>query len=243
LLSEWSVRDALTVLSEIDRRLVVIEAIKRLSTDKTADELHTLHPLVTQARWLFGPEFDSAEYASNVSLVNAVRQVFRIAVDDGAFISPRKRPDLVVLSDATLSAVCTEAYDDAKGLQTIRDVLVIELKKGESVISRENINQASGYVEDLLNCGHLDVRPFIRAFVVGHRLGDRFEPTRSIGENPVSARVHATTYGQLVRTGEKRLFSLRSQLTSRYEEICGDELFQRATFSDFADQQLRLKPQ
>ncbi|MBM3882464.1 MAG: ATP-binding protein [Verrucomicrobia bacterium] len=76
LLSEWTVRDALTVLDEIDRRLATIEAIKKLSSESKTDELHTLHPLVTQARWLFGPDFDSAEYASNVSLQNAVKEVF-----------------------------------------------------------------------------------------------------------------------------------------------------------------------
>jgi len=31
LLGEWSIRDALTVLDEIDKRLVVIEAIEKLS--------------------------------------------------------------------------------------------------------------------------------------------------------------------------------------------------------------------
>ncbi len=57
LLDTWSVRDAATVLEEIDRRLIVVEALTRLSADKKADELHTLHPLVTEARWVFGPEF------------------------------------------------------------------------------------------------------------------------------------------------------------------------------------------
>jgi hypothetical protein len=39
LLGEWSVRDALTVLDEIDRRLVVVEAIQKLSGDPKTDEL------------------------------------------------------------------------------------------------------------------------------------------------------------------------------------------------------------
>ena len=65
LLSQWTVRDALSVLDEIDHRLAVIVAIEKLCADPNTDELHTLHPLVTHARWLFGPEFDSHEYASN----------------------------------------------------------------------------------------------------------------------------------------------------------------------------------
>lgn len=68
LLSQWTVRDALSVLDEIDHRLAAVTAIEKLCGDPATDELHTLHPLVTQCRWLFGPEFDSSEYASNVSL-------------------------------------------------------------------------------------------------------------------------------------------------------------------------------
>lgn len=73
LLSEWTVRDALGVLDEIGRRLTTIEAIKILSRTTGVDELHVLHPLVTRARWLFGPEFDSPEYASNMSMQNGSR--------------------------------------------------------------------------------------------------------------------------------------------------------------------------
>jgi hypothetical protein len=47
LLGEWSARDALTVLGEIDRRLAIVEALEKLSGDPKVDELRTLHPLVT----------------------------------------------------------------------------------------------------------------------------------------------------------------------------------------------------
>ena len=88
LLGEWTVRDALTVLDEIDRRVAVLQAIVRFSADQDADELHTLHPLVSEARWLFGPEFDSAEYASNVSLQTALKTLFNKRLDPKAFLNP-----------------------------------------------------------------------------------------------------------------------------------------------------------
>jgi hypothetical protein len=62
LLSEWSAQDALTVLDEIDYRIATVKAIELLSGKKDTDELHTLHPLVTEARWIFGPEFETNEY-------------------------------------------------------------------------------------------------------------------------------------------------------------------------------------
>lgn len=130
LLQEWTVRDALTVLDEIDDRMTVIEALRKLTADPAIDELRTLHPLVTRARWLFGPEFDSPEFASNMSLENAVQKIFGQRLAKGAFIKPRNRPDLVILEDATLSAVATEQVDSTNGLARMREVLLIEVKRG-----------------------------------------------------------------------------------------------------------------
>lgn len=223
ILSEWTARDALTVLDEIDARVKVIEAIDRLGGDESADEVHTLHPLITQARWVFGPEFDSPEYASNLSLRNAVETVFKERVANPKFLNPRKRPDLVVLADATLSIVGTESIDPTSGLSRLGNVLLIELKKGRSEIGRDEMNQADGYVQDLLQCGHLDGPPFIKAFVVGHKLADRTETTKTVGEGP-KARIEATTFAQLTRTAGQRLFRLREALKDRYGEIESSKL-------------------
>ena len=139
LLSQWTVRDALPVLDEIDHRLAVVTAIEKLCGDPATDELHTLHPLVTQARWLFGPEFDSSEYASNVSLRTATDKIFGKRVTTAAFANSRRRPDIVVLADATCSVVGTETFDSANSnLMRIQDVLIIELKKGKSAIGRKD---------------------------------------------------------------------------------------------------------
>ena len=229
LLGEWTVRDALTVLDEIDRRVAVLHAIVRFSADQDADELHTLHPLVSEARWLFGPEFDSAEYASNVSLQTALKTLFKKRLDPKAFLNPRKRPDLLILSDSTICGVSTDAYDNEKGLSSLRDILLIELKRGRIEIGREEVHQATDYVEDLTKSGHLDGAPFIRAFVVGHTKSSKVEETRKIGDSPIRARIDVTTYNQLVRTGEKRLFRLKEKLAARYEELSGIDLFERAT--------------
>jgi hypothetical protein len=227
LLSEWTIHDALTVLDEIDRRLATIEAIRKLSAESKTDELHTLHPLVTQARWLFGPDFDSAEYASNVSLQNAVIKVFGERLTGDAFVNSRKRPDLVILKDASLSAVAIDRFDDKGMLTAMKHALIIELKKGASQIGRNEMHQATDYVQDLLKCGLLDGPPFIDVFVVGHTVDDKLERFQKLGDKPEIGRVQATTYGQLVRTGEARLFKLRENLQARYEEVKGTDLLTR----------------
>ncbi len=217
LLDEWSVRDALVVLDEISRRIKLAEILEKLTGDPNADELHVIHPLVTQARWLFGPEFESATYGSNISIRKAVEKVFGAKLPASAFLNPKKRADLIFLPDATLSAVATEDFDVASGMARLRTVLLIELKKGDATIGREAINQSDSYVQDILNCGLLDGKPFVYAFVVGHRVDPMMEPVRRVGE-PERARIEAHSFSQLVRTANARLFRIRDRVQERYPE-------------------------
>lgn len=229
LLSQWTVRDALSVLDEIDHRLSVVTAIEKLCGDPATDELHTLHPLVTQARWLFGPEFDSSEYASNVSLRTATAKIFGKRVATTAFANARQRPDIVSLSDATCSVVGTEAFDSANSnLMRLQDVLIIELKKGKSAIGREEMNQADGYIQDFLGSGALDGTPTFRAFVVGYEIAPKTAREKEIKEERVlRGKVMATTYGQLTRTAHQRLFRLKERIPARYEDVSGADLSAR----------------
>lgn len=226
LLSQWTVRDALSVLDEIDNRLAVISAIEKLSGDVTVDELHTLHPLIIQARWLFGPEFDSSEYSSNVSLKTAAEKIFQKRLSNNNFINAKQRPDIMILGDATCSIVGTEGFDATDSTLTkIQNVLIIELKKGRSAIGREEMNQADGYVQDFLTSGALDGTPMFRAFVVGHEIAPKTTREKELKEeNVVRGRVQAVTYGQLTRSAHQRLFRLRERIPARYEDVSGADL-------------------
>lgn len=229
LLGQWTVEDALTVLDEIDNRLSIIAAMEKLSGDPDADELHTLHPLVTQARWLFGPEFDSAEYASNNTLRTIATSLFKSRKEDHAFANASKRPDIVVLSDATISIVGTESFDAAPGhLVTMRDVLLIELKKGRSEIGRAEMNQAANYVDELVSSAGIDGLPMFHAFVVGHTVASNI-PTVNAREfnGTVRGRVKATTYNQLALTANRRLHGLKARIPSRYEDVSGFDLVKK----------------
>lgn len=223
LLSQWTVRDALSVLDEIDHRLAVISAIEKLCADPGTDELHTLHPLVTHARWLFGPEFDSNEYASNVTLRTAAEKIFGQKPKATAFVNSRQRPDLVMTADATFSVVGTEVFDSLdQNLTRIQDVLIIELKKGKSAIGRDEMNQADGYVQDFLNSGVMDGTPMFRAFVVGYEIQSKTSREKEIKEDGIlRGRVLATTYGQLTRSAHQRLFKLKEKIPTRYDDISG----------------------
>ncbi|WP_173275137.1 ATP-binding protein [Paenibacillus sp. NEAU-GSW1] len=227
LLDDWSVKDALVVLDEIDKRLLVIEALSRFSKEPTTDELKTLHPLVLQARWLFGPEFDSPHYTSNVSLTSAMSKLFQKKVNKDAFYNARNRPDIIIVENATMSAVCSEEFDDESPLLKMKRILIIELKRGGFAIGRSEMDQAGHYVEDLLNSGHLSGTPFINAFVVGHEIDSKVTRIRKVGDNPERGRIEATTFGQLVSTANQRLLRLKEQLDDRYKGYTDTTIVQK----------------
>ena len=223
LLEKWSVKDALTVLSEIDRRISVIEAVRKLSQDKSVDELKVLHPLVTESRWLFGPEYDTAEYTSNRQLQTVVKLLFKEKIKDNHGVNLKKRPDLVILSDdSTVSITGTEDFSKETNLIVISKVLIIELKRGGFEIKRNERNQAQNYIEDLMALGIK--APSFNAFVVGASISDNLQRKSHVGDNNEGC-IYVTTFNQLVDTAERRMFGLRNKLSSMYDDVPGMELY------------------
>jgi len=227
LLTEWSIKDALRVLDEIDSRLSVIETIRRIADDPGADELHTLHPLILRSRWLFGPEFESEEYCSNATLQTIAKKLFDSSI--AQFINDKNRPDVVVLPDkTTIQLTGIEAFDKAEpSLLQLRDVLIIELKKGGFKITRNEVNQADGYVQDIAASGVMGGNAYICAWVVGQSIAAGVASDKRVGNEREYGRVRATTFGVLVDTANRRLLKLRDRLADRYGNMSTDSLLNR----------------
>ena len=171
--------------------------------------MHTLHPLVTEARWLFGPEFETNEYASNVSLKNAVNAVFKVQSKSEDFPNWRKRPDLLLLADSTISAVALEEIDSRDGLAGIRKVLLLELKKGDSQISRKELGQAEEYIDLIRSSGCITGTFFTQSFVLGSRVDVNVTLVKSLSANGVQhAAIKGVCYSTLTQTASKRLFQV-----------------------------------
>lgn len=226
ILGKWSVKDALMVLNEIDRRLSIIEAISKLSEDKSTDELHILHPLVTEARWLFGPEYESAEYIFNKTIKRAVDELFKGYGVVPMCSNPKKRPDLIVVNEKTsLAFNGVEDYTGETGLSCVTKLLIVELKKGGFEITREEKNQVSGYVEDLLKSNSLQ-NCKIRAFVVGDKIANNVSSNYSVEDG--KGMIYVTDYAHLVDTAGRRMMGLRAKLAERYDEVPGIELYKQS---------------
>ncbi len=228
LLGEWSIKDALRVLDEIDSRISVIETIRRIADDPATDELHTLHPLILRSRWLFGPEFESEEFCSNVTLQTVARELFGKV--DAQFINEKNRPDIVILADRTTCQITgIESFDMSDAvLARMQQILVIELKKGGFELTRKEVNQADGYVQDIAASGAISGSPYICAWVVGQKIAAGVARDKTLrNETGDYGRVRATTFGTLIDTANRRLLKLRDVLAERYGNIPTDSLLDR----------------
>lgn len=225
ILDTWDIDDIATVIGEIDKRIVLIEAIQRLYNDKTTDELHTLHPLVLNARWLFGAQFDSPMFASNSALTTVVKGLFKDNDYDLEEIdNPRKRPDIVCLKQYSLKAVCTERNDSIAGeIMKPDQILIIEVKRGGFEITAQEVSQVESYVRQIRKSAVLHSSATIDAYVVGAKLGDidTYKETSS-------GKIHAVTYGHLVDTASTKLFRLREKLQEHYDAMGQETIVEQA---------------
>lgn len=228
LLDKWTIGDALAALNEVDRRLAVIEAIRKLSGEGTTDELHVLHPMIAESRWLFGPEYESSEFIFNRQMKTAVSKIF----GDDKFYRPeinyKKRPDLICLPNFTIGITGIEDIADETNLFKVSQLLLIELKKGAFEITRDERFQAQFYIEDLLKSTIIGNRCKIVGFVVGETINEAAVDKISIGDN---GKLFTTTYSQLVDTAERRMFGLRKVLADRYDDVPGMELYTQVRLS------------
>lgn len=225
MLQNWDINDVLSVLDEIDRRITVIEAINRLHTEKNTDELHTLHPLVLNARWLFGTEFDSPMFVSNVALSTVIKKLFKDKDYDSNYLTnPKKRPDIVALKQYSIKAVCTDRADIESGhIMKPDQILIIELKRGDFEIKPEEVMQAENYTRQIKKSAVLHRNATIHTFVVGCSIGD----VDHHKEN-ASGIIDVVTYGQLIETASQKLFRLRDQLKEHYESIGDKSIVEKA---------------
>lgn len=232
LLDKWTVGDALIVLNEIDRRLAVIEAIRKLAGESSTDELHVLHPMIAESRWLFGPEYESSEYLFNRQMRTAVSAIFGEDKLYRADINDKKRPDLICLPNSTIGLTGLADMSDESGLVTVRQLLLIELKKGAFKITREERNQAQGYIEDLAKSTVLGGNCRVIGFVVGDSIADNLANVSKVEDSNVElGTLYTTTYSQLVDTAERRMFNLRQILADRYDDVPGMELYNEVRLS------------
>lgn len=176
--------------------------------------MHTLPSLVAQARWLFGPEYDSEMYTFNKRLKTIVKDIIKsnqcTELDEPAII-----PDLVIFSESSFTIHELEDWNSERNLSECKKILIIELKKGEFEITRKEMRQVTDYVDEISHTNQIASSPQIIAYVVGDKILNNMSHNFSVGEN----KIFACTYLELVNSAKKRLFKSKETLSDRYEQI------------------------
>lgn len=192
---------------------------------RLTEELHTLHPLVLNSRWLFGAQYDSPMFVSNSALTTVVKSLFKDTDYDLDVIeNPRRRPDIICLKQYSLKAVCTDRIDTAAGeIMKPDQILIVEVKRGGFEITSEEVAQVEHYVRQIRKSAILHSSATIDAYVVGAKLGDIDTEKKTN-----SGRIHAVTYGHLVVTASQKLFNLRQRLQEHYATLGQESIVEQA---------------
>ena len=208
ILDRWPIDDAEAVLEELDWRLKLMETLEAL-VDKDASELHEIHPLFEKALWIFGPEYESMEFVSNRTLLTVIRDFLG---DDASLIQgSRRRPDLVTLGNTSFRLSTRDKYNDDSDTEEIGKVLIVELKRGKSIIGKREILQAQEYAEEIANSNRITSDTQIECFVLGSDINERTE-SMTYGNN---ISIKPKTYGQLIELASARTFKLREKIKQR----------------------------
>ena len=204
ILDEWSISDAQIVLDELYKRLKIIEQMEKLVDDPNTDELHELQPLFEKGLWIFGPEYETKEYMANRSLAKVVRDM----LGGGEIETPLKRPDFVVLDDSSIGLYACDSYDDSGEVNGLAKVLLIELKRGGSNITKKESRQVEDYALEIQKSGKVNDSTLIDCYVLGSTIDcDR----RRVG-NREQITIMPQTYSTILRRAHARTFNLMKKI-------------------------------
>lgn len=214
LMQQWTASSAEIILGELNKRLTLIKELRGLvDTDKT-DELHDLQPLFARGLWIFGPEYEAVEFTSNRSMTTTIAKLFG-GVDESAC---RLRTDFVALSDGSISVYSADSFDADGEVDGVRDVLIIELKKGGASIGVEEVHQGESYATHLRKAKAVGNETKIDVYVLGSRLTERED--RTIG---VNTRIMPRMYDTILKRAEARTFHLLRRIEESQPEIQSDK--------------------
>lgn len=207
LMEEWTASNAEIVLNELGKRIRLIQDLEKLVHSKTADELHDLQPLFAKGLWMFGHEFESADFTSNRGMATVVRDLLGGTDDE---IS-RKRPDIVMLPESSISIHAADSYSSDGEVNGLRSVIIVELKKGGFPLTMQEVRQAEDYALEIRNARLVQKTTKITAYVLGATLEGAEGGTR--GEQITIAPM---PYDLVLQQAHARTFRLQKKLEEAF---------------------------
>jgi len=207
LLEDWTLDMAKAVLDEIGRRLKLVEELHTRIFDKNTKEVQELQPLFEKGLWIFGPEFETIDYTSNVGMTRVVQDLFKRPGEKGS----RNRPDFVILPDGTCGLYSFPRYDDGNGEVGTDRLVVVELKKPGVPIGEEQKTQCWKYVKELYEKGLLQTKlSTVRCFVLGSEVDCLENSARKEVNDTVI--IQPLQFGTVLERAKSRLLRLHERV-------------------------------
>jgi hypothetical protein len=210
VLTEWSITDIKKVVSVLNWRLELVKELERLVDNSTTDELHDLQPLFERGLWIFGPEFETLSFMSNRTLSSIIKLYFTERVLE----KPNRRPDFVILPDASIGAYSIEAFNEDHEIEGIGAVVIVELKKGGFDIDDKEKDQAMYYAREIRKSGKVGRTTKITCYVLGSTIDVNAETKNFDG----SITIIPMRYSTLISKAKARLFGLIEEL-EKYKDL------------------------
>lgn len=205
ILSEWTIGMAKLVLDEIQTRLRLIGELRIKLQKVGVDEVHELQPLFERGLWMFGPQFESIDFTSNVGMTQVIKRIFKDDKGKGS----RNRPDFVALPDASVGFYARPSYDENHDEDGVAHLVIIDLKTTGLPLGGSEKDQVWKYVKELRKQGYLKKHSKVDGFV----LGDKFESgegePRHEGEE---VKIYPMLYDTILMRAEKRLLNLHKKV-------------------------------
>lgn len=209
IISEWTITMAKEVLDEIQCRMMLITDLRKRVENNDTYEVQELQPIMEQCLWVLGPEFDSIEYTSNISIARCYQKYTRL--HSKVFNVSANRPDFTILPDAAVSFYSTPSFDEESAEIGLARLIILELKAPSVAIGREEKGQPAKYYDEFFSVGMIDSNTKVTAYVLGAKKQKalQLEPTKE--GNLVTNIMLFTT---LLERAESRLFKLRAKIES-----------------------------
>jgi hypothetical protein len=226
-MEEWTASNAEIVLSELKRRLDLIERLQELVNVATTDELHELQPLFARGLWMFGPEYESVDFTSNRAMATVIRAFL------GGTPEPltARRPDVVALPDRSICCYAADRFNDTGEIDGIRKLLIVELKRGGFHLGTAELRQGEDYALELQKANLVTRTTEIVVYVLGAKLSEDANEERTVGK---TIKVLPMTYETILKRAHARTFNLQRKLMAvevplprdeDVEEVVGMPLF------------------
>lgn len=205
ILSEWTIGMAKLVLDEIQNRLRLIGELRIKLQKVGIDEVHELQPLFERGLWMFGAQFESIDFTSNVGMTQVIKTIFK----DNAGKGTRNRPDFVALPDSSVGFYARPSYDDNHDEDGVAHLVIIDLKTTGLPLGRDEKGQVWKYVKELRARGYLKPSTRVDGFLLGDKIENGEAEPEAQGE---SVTIYPMLYDTILVRAEKRLLNLHKKV-------------------------------